>query len=189
MVVWIGSLLTTTIWIITDTLSKQLYILSWMKHPIFLPNTLLSLHQYLLCPLQSNQEGRKCQSLGGKQDVLFYRRWGTVATAVNLGSVAPSQSLPHSPFLATSPRLPPSAPGSPGVSSLAARLGAWQPPDAHHDKPFPSPAYGRVAQKQLLPTQSPVSLPEGLRLIQFQAASRHRLCTLFYSRLALCALE
>lgn len=69
---------------------------------------------------------------------------------INLRSVAPSQSLLRSPLLAPSPSLSPSAPGSPADSSLAARQEAWQPRSAGRGKPFPSPAYGQVAQKQLL---------------------------------------
>lgn len=110
--------------------------------------------------------------------------------AVNLGSVAPSQSLLHSPFLEISPSLPPSL--CPQVSRHflpGCKAGGLAAPKCPSRQAFPFPSIWTSGTEAASPTQSLVSLPKCPWQIQFQAASRHMLCTLFYLRLALRALE
>lgn len=99
--------------------------------------------------------------------------------------MAPSQSLLPLLFLVSSftPSLCPhlSKHFIPGCKAGAA--------SALQGKASPFPSTRMSGTEAASPTQSLVSLPKGPRQIQFEAASRHMLCAMFYLCLAPRALE
>lgn len=174
--------LTTTTRIITDLLSKQFNTLSWMKCPIFLPNILLNLLQYLLCPLQNNQEGRIWE--GSRLFSLYMVRYSDncrtfeTSSAFSIPSPLPLPCDHPVPLFLGLQAFPLSLQdlglGGPKVLAIGS-LTLPQHLDEQHRSAFSSTMPGILAK--------------GPWQIQFQAASRHLLCTLFYLCLALCALE
>lgn len=151
-----------------------------MKHPTWFPNTLQSLHQYLLCPLQSNQEGRKSQSLRGKSRMFFFYMERNSDNCCKFG-ISSTFSIPLLlPFPCGQPKPPFLCPQVSRHSLPGCKAGGLAAPGCSPLQAFPFPSIWASGAEAAFPTQSLVSLPEGRQQIWFQAASRGMLCTLFY---------
>lgn len=137
------SLLTTTVWIITDILSKQFYTLSRIRPPLFLPNT-FAIH-FSSCFVCISIRSAQCKAAKKAENISLWKESRilslyTVRYSDNCCKFGISGTFTApSPLSLGTASLPLSAPVSPSISSLAARQELQGPSKA---KPLPSPALG-----------------------------------------------
>lgn len=147
----VASLLTTTIWVIADTSSQQFHTLSQVRHPLFLPSTFAIC--FPSCYVCISICSAHCRAAKKAENISLWKESRILSLYVvsyndncyKFG-ISGTCTIPSPLFLGPA-SLPPSAPISPSISSLAARQELQIPSKA---KPLLSPALGWVAQKQLL---------------------------------------
>lgn len=147
-------------------LSEQFYTLSQIRHLLILPNT-FAIHFPSCC-------GRKYQSLEGKQNIAFV--YGEAQRPFCKFGISDTFTIP-SPFSLGPASLPPFAPISPRISSLAARQ---ELQILCRAKPLPSPAQDEWHRSSSSNTK-PGVFAKRPTANSVWAASRHTLCAVFYS--------